>query len=102
MNDVKIKQLIHAIKTSPIVCVDDIVSDVMLVGYKLVGESSNYALSLKYTIDLEDISVNITEQGFCDARIEYNHIYCKDYRGVDVLISLHKLIADNTYLSQIE
>lgn len=102
MNEVKIKQLIRAIKTANIVCVDDIVCDVVLEGYKLLGEVENCVLSLKYKIDLEDISINITEQGFSDARIEYNEIHCKDCRGMQVLISLHKLIADNTYLSQIE
>ena len=102
MNDFKIKQLIHAIKSAKIVCIDDVVSDVTLVGHTIVGEADNVALSLKYILYSCDVCIDITEQGFSDARIEFNEIYCKDLIGDEVLISLHRLVADNTYLSQIE
>ena len=102
MNELKIKKLVHAITAAPIVCVDYNISEVFLLDYKLKGDPVNSVLQFRWTQDSHENSRIITDQGFSDARIEYNEIRCSDSDGIEVLISLHRLVADNTYLSKIE
>jgi hypothetical protein len=102
MNELKIKQLVLAITVAPTVCVDYYISEVFLLDYKLRGETVNAVLQFSWTQDSHENCRIITDQGFSDARIEYNEIRCSDSDGIEVLISLHRLVADNTFLSKID